>query len=213
MYADLTIREFMEKTASSAPVPGGGSVAALSAALAISLSQMVAGLTIGRKGFEDCQEEMKAIVDSASELRQQCLANIDRDSDAYNQVMAAFKLPRDSEEDKQARTEAIQNALKLATRVPLETAMLAFKIIELAAQAVEKGNPNAVTDGAVGAMLARTAVLAGLYNVKINLSSIKDGDFVADISKQVEKLEEKVVKKEKEILAKVNLRLGISTTE
>jgi len=205
MYADLTIREFMEKTASPAPVPGGGSVAALGAALASSLSQMVAGLTIGRKGFEDCQEEMKAITASASELRQRCIANIDRDSDAYNQVMAAFKLPRDSEEDKQARAEAIQSALKQATRVPLETAMLAYKIIELAAQAVEKGNPNAVTDGAVGAMLARTAVLAGLYNVKINLSSIKDSEFVADISKQVEQLEEKVVKKEKEILSKVNL--------
>ena len=207
MYADLTIREFMEKTASSAPVPGGGSVAALGAALASSLSQMVAGLTIGRKGFEDCQEEMKAITASASELRQQCIANIDRDSDAYNQVMAAYKLPRNSEEDKQARAEAIQSALKQATRVPLETATLAFEIIELAARAVEKGNPNAVTDGAVGAMLARSAVLAGLYNVKINLSSIKDSEFVADISKQVEHLEEKVVEKEKERLAKVKLRL------
>ncbi len=207
MYADLTIREFMEKTASSTPVPGGGSVAALGAALAISLSQMVAGLTIGRKGFEDCQEEMKAITASASELRQRCIANIDRDSDAYNQVMAAFKLPRDSEEDKLVRAQAIQSALKQATRVPLETATLAFKIIELTAQAVEKGNPNAVTDGAVGAMLARTAVLAGLYNVKINLSSIKDSDFVADISKQVEHLEEKVVKREKEILANVNSSL------
>ena len=78
---------------------------------------------------------------------------------------------------------------------------------------MEKGNPNAVTDGAVGALLARTAVLAGLFNVKINLSSIKDGDFVADIARQVDQLEEKVVKREKEILAKVNLRLGISTTE
>ena len=207
MYADLTIREFMEKTASSNPVPGGGSVAALSAALAISLSQMVAGLTIGRKGFEDCQEEMKAIIDSATALRQQCLANIDRDSDAYNQVMAAFKLPRESEDDKQARIEAIQSALKQATRVPLETATLGIEIIELAALAVEKGNPNAVTDGAVGAMLARTAVLAGLYNVRINLSSIKDGEFVADISKRVEQLEEKVVKKEKDILTKANSNL------
>jgi len=205
MYADLTIREFMEKTASSAPVPGGGSVAALVAALASSLSQMVAGLTIGRKGFEDCQEEMKTITASASKLRQRCIANIDRDSDAYNQVLAAFKLPRDSEEDKQARAEAIQSALKQATRVPLETATLAFEIIELAARTVEKGNPNAVTDGAVGAMLARSAVLAGLYNVNINLSSIKDSEFVIDISKQVEQLEEKVEKKEKEILAKVNL--------
>lgn len=213
MYADLTIRKFIEKTASSAPVPGGGSVAALGAALASSLAQMVAGLTIGRKGFEDCQEEMKATADSASELRQRCIANVDRDSDAYNQVMAAFKLPRESKEDKQARAEAIQSALKQATRVPLETATLAFEIIELAARVVEKGNPNAVTDGAVGAMLARSAVLAGLYNVKINLLSIKDGDFVADISRQVDQLEEKVVKREKEILARVNLRLGISTTE
>jgi len=213
MYADFTIREFMEKTASSAPVPGGGSVAALGAALASSLSQMVAGLTLGRKGFEDCQEEMKAIIASASELRQRCIANIDRDSDAYNQVLAAFKLPRDSEEDKRARAEAIQSALKQATSVPLDTATLAFEIIELAARVVEKGNPNAVTDGAVGAMLARSAVLAGLYNVNINLSSIKDSEFVADISKQVEQLEEKAVQKEKEILAKVNLRLGIATAE
>ena len=200
MLAELSIKEFLKEAASSSPVPGGGSAAALSAALAAGLSEMVAGLTVGRKGFEEFDEEMKKIATSAAILRDRCSENIDRDAESYNQVIAAFRMPKDSEVETKVRNEAIQAALKHAALVPLETARQAFEIVELAEKVVQNGNPNAITDGVVAAMLARTAVLSGLYNVKINLTSINDNDFVADLSKQVDQLKEEIFRKEREIL-------------
>ncbi len=205
MLADLTIKEFIDRTASSLPVPGGGSAAALGGALAAGLTQMVAGLTIGRKGFEAVEAEMRRIVEQAADLRQQCLRNIDRDSDAYTGVIEAFRLPKSSDEEKDARTHAIQKALQHASRVPLETAELAAQIIDLAARVVKKGNPNAVTDGAVAGMLARTAVLAGAMNVRINLTSIQDRAFVSDMDRQVDELEAKAKQVEQQLLADLRL--------
>lgn len=201
MLVELTIKEFVDRTASSLPAPGGGSSAALSAALAASLAQMVAGLTIGRRGFEDVEAKMQGIVKEAAVLREKCLANIDRDSNAYNEVIEAFRLPKNSEEEKRARAQAVQKAFEDASRVPLETAELAERIIELAAQVTAKGNPNAVTDGAVAGMLARTAALGGAMNVRINLASIKDRRFVADMTRKVDELEAKVRKMEQQLLA------------
>jgi formiminotetrahydrofolate cyclodeaminase len=201
MLADLTIKEYLNQSASSLPVPGGGSAAALSAALAAGLTQMVAGLTIGRKGFERVEAEMQRIVEKSVGLRQKCMVNIDRDSDAYNGVIEAYRRPKGSEEEKKARKLAIQEALQHASRVPLETAELAARIIDLAAQAAAKGNPNAVTDAAVAGMLARTAVLAGAMNVRINLVSIEDRRFVAQISRQVDELEAKAKQVEQKLLA------------
>ena len=205
MLEDLTIKAYMDQTASSTPVPGGGSAAALSGALAAGLTQMVAGLTIGRKGFETVETDMQRIADEAGGLREKCLANIDRDSDAYTGVIDAFRLPKGSDEEKQARAQAIQQALQHASQVPLETAELAARIIKLAAKVVAKGNPNAVTDGAVAAMLARTATLAGAMNVRINLASIKDRDFAAQLAGRVDELETQVTKIEEELLAGLNL--------
>ncbi len=205
MLEDFTIKAYMDQTASSTPVPGGGSAAALSGALAAGLTQMVAGLTIGRKGFETVETDMQRIADEAGGLREKCLANIDRDSDAYTGVIDAFRLPKGSDEEKQARAQAIQQALQHASQVPLETAELAARIIKLAAKVVAKGNPNAVTDGAVAAMLARTAALAGSMNVRINLASIKDRDFAAQLAGRVDELETQVTKIEEELLAGLNL--------
>jgi formiminotetrahydrofolate cyclodeaminase len=205
MLAKLSIVEFLEKTASSDPVPGGGSIAALSAALAASLSEMVANLTMGKKDYAPAEEEMKMISKEASRYRNKLSQDIDKDSDAYRQVIAAFKLPKDTEEKKEQREQAIQVGLKQAALVPLGVAKDAFKIIDLAKQVVKKGNKNAVTDGAVAAMMARTAVLAALYNVKINLGSIKDSAFVDDVLKQIQHLEVEITEKEKEVLLEVNL--------
>lgn len=199
MLRDLTIPEFLEKTASNTPVPGGGSVAALSAAVAASLAEMVAHLSIGKKGLEAAGDEMKAIISMASAYRETLLHDIDRDSDAFNQVMAAFKLPKNTAEEVKQRHLAIQEGLKTAALVPLRVAKDAFKILEMAGTVVIKGNKNAVTDGVVAAMMARTAVLSALYNVKINLASIKDNAFVNEVSKQVRELETETESKEKEI--------------
>ena len=205
MLAALNLEEFLNETASSSPVPGGGSVAALCACIAASLSEMVAGLTIGKKGFEAVEEEMIGMAGRASELRKRLMKDIDRDADAYKAVMTAYRLPRGEDTEKKKRAAAIEKALKNAAMVPLEVARAAFELIDLAGIAVQKGNPNAVTDGAVGAMTARTAVLAALYNVKINLSTIKDNAFIESVSREVERLETEIVKKEQRIFALVKL--------
>ena len=207
MLEDSRIREYIDQTASSTPVPGGGSAAALSSALAAGLTEMVAGLTIGRKGFEAVESDMQHIAEEAAELREKCLGNIDRDSDAYTGVIDAYRLPKSSDEEKSARTQAIQKALQHASQVPLETAELAARVIELTGQVVTKGNPNAVTDGAVAAMLARTAALAGAMNVRINLASIKDREFVTQMTDRVDDLESRVKKIEEDILS--GMKTGI----
>ena len=205
MLANMSVKDFLVETASNAPVPGGGSVAALSAGIAAALTEMVANLTVGKKNYEAVQEEMQEVAKAAAEFRAKFVADIDKDSDAFNEVMAAFKFPKATDEEIEARKNAIQEATKKAALVPLDVAKDAFRIMEIIATVVEKGNKNAVTDGAVAAMMARTAVLSALYNVKINLGSIKDQDFVAQVTSEVQALESKVEDVEKEILAKVVL--------
>ena len=203
--ADLSIKEFLAKTASNSPVPGGGSIAALSAAIAASLSEMVAHLTIGKKGYEALEEEMQEIAKDAFQYRERLIRYIDKDSNAYNDVMAAFKLPKGTEQERNNREGAIQEALINATLVPLDVARDAFKIIELAGKVVKQGNKNAVTDAAVAVMMARTAALSALYNVKINLASIKDTDFVEEIREEIKHMESEIVNREREFLSDISI--------
>ncbi len=201
-----TLVEFSEETASSGPVPGGGSIAAYSGALAAALSEMVANLTIGKKKYEDVEEEMKLIVEKAEMIRTNMLDNIDKDCEAFDKVMEGFKLPKNTEEEKEYRKKRIQEGLIIASEVPLEIAKEAFEIMPIAEVVVEKGSKNAVTDGLVSAMLARTTVLSALLNVKINLKSIEDETYVEKTRKIVENLEKMAVEKEKEILDKSPLK-------
>ena len=203
--ADLSIKEFLAKTASNSPVPGGGSIAALSAAIAASLSEMVAHLTIGKKGYEALEEEMQEIAKDTFQYRERLIRYIDKDSNAYNGVMGAFKLPKGTEQERNNREGAIQEALINATLVPLDVARDAFKIIELAGKVVKQGNKNAVTDAAVAVMMARTAALSALYNVKINLASIKDTDFVEEIREEIKHMESEIVNREREFLSDVSI--------
>ena len=205
MLANMNIVDFLEKTASSDPLPGGGSISALGAAAAASLAEMVANLTIGRKEYAAIEEEMKEIAKEAHIYRDKLVKDIDKDSDAYRQVLEAFKLPKGTEVEKDHRKKAIQEGFKNASLVPLSVAKDAFKIMELAENVIKKGNKNAITDGVVSAMMARTAVLSGLYNVKTNLSSIKDVDFVNEVAKEVKLMESKIEKKEKDILSSIDL--------
>jgi len=205
VLADLKVKQFLEETASNSPVPGGGSVAALSGALAAGLAEMVAGLTVGRKGFEDVEPKMKSIREKARAFRTELVEDIQSDSDAYNQVMAAYKLPKQTEAEKMERSQAIQAGLRQAAQVPLQVARHSLQILGLAETVITQGNPNAVTDGAVGAMLARTAGLAALYNVKINLSSIKDKEFVEETAQEVNHLEAEILHRERQILAGIKL--------
>lgn len=205
MLTELTIKEFLEKLASGSPVPGGGSVAALSAALAAGLTEMVANLTIGRKDYEAVEDEMKGVVHDVLRLKHRLVQAVDSDSDAYGNVMAAVNMPGDTEEEKNRREELIQDGLKRATLIPMAVAEDAIRVMELAGKTVAMGNKNAVTDGAVGVILARTAVFSALYNVRINLISIKDKVFVGKISRQVKDLERNAMCREKELLPDVDL--------
>jgi formiminotetrahydrofolate cyclodeaminase len=205
LLKDLSITEFLQQTASAEPLPGGGCTAALNAALAASLTEMVANLTIGRKKFQAVEEEMQKIAQAAGDLRKKMQNDIDKDAQAYQEVLAAFKLPKITDEDKKQRSDAIQQAFKNAATVPLGVARDAVNIMNLTARAITNGNPNAVTDGAVAVLAARTAALAAAYNVKINLSAIKDTAFVVELAREIEDLENQAIRKEREILAHIKI--------
>lgn len=205
MLAEMKLNEFLEKTGSSEAVPGGGSIAAMSAAAAAALTEMVARLTIGKKKYIEVDEEMRNVAQTASILRERFVVAIDKDADAFNGVMSAFKMPKETEEQKELRKIQIQNNMKKASLVPLEVAEDSFSLMVLINVITEKGNKNAITDAAVAAMMARTAVLSALYNVKINLSSIKDQEFVEKISLKVKEFETKIAEEEKRVLSKVDL--------
>ena len=205
MLTNQKISAFLEKTASGTPVPGGGSVSALSAALGAGLAEMVANLTIAKKGYEAVEHEMKEIAEALQFLRKKLVAEVDNDANAYRDVLAAFKLPKNTEQEKEQRAEAIQGAMKNAARIPLGVAYDALQVMDLAEKAIRNGNRNAVSDGAVGTMMARTAVLGALYNVKINLASVKDKAFVEEMMREVKKLESRVHERETEILSYVTI--------
>lgn len=183
-----TIEDFLADVASGKPTPGGGSVSALAGSLGASLAQMVAGLTIGKEKFADVEEEMQEVADLAEELQDELTQAIARDSDAFEAVMAAFRMSRETDEQKEARSKAIQAATRLATEVPLQTAKAAAKVIDLAQTVAEKGNPNAITDAGVAALLGLAAVEGALLNVDINLGSIKDEEYVSNIRLTAETL-------------------------
>ena len=205
MLVNRKITEYLVKAAAGTAVPGGGSVAALNGALAAGLTEMVANLTVGKKGYEAVEEEMKALADKASQLRKKLTAAIDQDADAYTEVMAAYKLPKTTDEETSLRKQKIQDAIKHAALVPLEVARDALAVIDLAGRAIRKGNKNAASDGAVAAMNARTAALAAIYNVKINLSSIQDDSFVEKLAQEVKDLQDQVTEKENEALSYVEV--------
>jgi len=205
MLANDKITEYLDKAAAGTAVPGGGSVAALNAALAAGLTEMVANLTIGKKKYAAVEAEMTALVEKASQLREKLTAAIDRDADAYTEVMEAYRLAKTTDEEKALRKQKIQEATKHAALVPLEVARDALAVIDLASQTILKGNKNAASDGAVAAMNARTAALAAIYNIRINLGSIDDQSFVEKLEQEVNQLQNSVVEKENEALSHVNV--------
>ena len=209
MLADLTVKDFLDKVACSDPVPGGGSIAALNGALASSLSTMVARLTVGKKGYEVSEEVMQHAQTITLRLLDEFMALIDKDSAAYNEVFSCFKLPKTTDEGKAARSTAIQKATKQAALVPLEVARKALDMMSIIADVARLGNRNAVTDACVAMMSARTAVLGALLNVRINLGSLKDRDFVLQLQTEADAIEQTACQKEKELLDAVNQDLRV----
>ena len=184
--ADITPQAFIEATAEASPTPGGGSVAALAGALAAALTQMVAGLTVGRKKYADVQDKAQAVLAEAGTLRQQLTAAIAEDAAAYGRVMDAF---RQKEPDADSRAAAIETATIGAGEVPLRVARLSRDVVFLAQKIVEVGNTNAVTDAAAGALLAQTAVRVAGLNVKVNAVNLQDQGLAAVWHEQVRALQ------------------------
>lgn len=201
--ADHRLKDLLTEISSDAPVPGGGSVAALSGAISASLLEMFASLSIRKKENKEIEEKIKKAAGEIINLNNQFVEGIDNDSDAYFQVLEAYKLPKSNQEEKEYRTGAIQQALKHATLVPLSIAEQGFKLMDLAGSIMKEGNKNAITDAAVAVMMARTSILSALYNVKINLHSIKDNVFVEEIYKQVHAIETKTLTRENDILKNI----------
>ena len=199
MLTELTIKEFINKVISNDPVPGGGSISALNGALATSLAAMVANLTIGRKKYAEVNEVMEDLSARFEELARQLIIDVDRDSDAYR-VFAAFKLPKETEEEKNIRNEAIQKETKYAAEVPMEVARTVHSILPMIDVVARKGNSNAVTDACVAMMCARTAILGALLNVRINLTSIKDKKFVKEMTEEADMIEKTTIAEEQKIL-------------
>ena len=197
MLTELTIKGFLAETAGEAPVPGGGSISALNGAIAAALAEMVANLTIGKKKYADVEDEMKEIARKADTLQKELVLDVDRDSDAYNKVFAAFKLPKDTEEEKARRSEEIQKCTQYAAEVPMQVARRASELLPHIEAVLARGNQNAITDGCVAMMCAKVAVVGALFNVRINLTSIKDSAFVARMTEEADMLEADVIVREK----------------
>ncbi|MBR6249160.1 MAG: glutamate formimidoyltransferase [Muribaculaceae bacterium] len=171
---DLTVKGFAEETSRESPAPGGGTIAAYMGALGAALGAMVANLSSHKPGWDDCWQEFSVWADKGQAMVTELLHLVDEDTQAFNRIMAAFGLPKKTDEDKAARSAAIQEATLYATQVPLRTMKEAFKAFELCRAMAEQGNPNSVSDAGVGALAARAAVLGAGMNVKINAGSLKD---------------------------------------
>lgn len=171
---DLTVKGFADETARESPAPGGGSVSAYMGAMGAALGTMVANLSSHKPGWDDRWEEFSQWAEQGLAIEQELLRLVDEDTEAFNKIMAAFGMPKATDEDKRLRAEAIEKATLFAAQVPLQTMKSSMKVFALCKAMVEKGNPNSVSDAGVGALAARSAVLGAGMNVKINASSLKD---------------------------------------
>ena len=192
--------DFVAATASKEPTPGGGAIAALTAATGAALAEMVANLTFGKKGYEEIQDEMEELQTKAEAIRNRMLELSQADADVFNIFMKALGLPKNTNEEKAIRTAAIQQAYKDAAMVPFEIGELANQIFDLAELASRKGNQNLITDGIIAAINARAAVKSAFLNVRINLSGIKDESFVAELISKMYAIEKDLDVKESSII-------------
>lgn len=178
MPSKQTIKMFLDDLASSSPAPGGGSVAALSGALGAALTSMVCNLTVGKKKYADVEPDMKKILVQSEELRNTFTALVEKDTVAFGKVMEAYGLPRETEPQKALRGAAIREATKEATLVPLEVMKHCIDALALAQEAASRGNANSISDAGVSALMLHAACESAALNVRINLNSIDDSDFV-----------------------------------
>ncbi len=188
MIKEKSMQEFLDELASKASTPGGGSAAAIMAAMGAALVSMVANLTVGKKNYESVDAEMQEMLTSSENLRDRATDMIRADVEVFDQVMAAYGMPRETDDEKAKRSETIQQALKAATDVPLDCAKLCAEVIELCKPMAEKGNTNVISDAGVAVLAAHAALRSAALNVYINIGGIKDEEFAKDRRQQLESL-------------------------
>ena len=198
--ADLSLSEFVWKTSSDSPAPGGGSVSAAMGAMGAALGSMVANLSAHKRGWDDRWEEFASWAEKGAAFQKRLLELVDEDTDAFNGIMKAFEMPKKSEDEKNARNLAIENATKHASMIPLAVMKEAFKSFELLEQMVTTGNPNSVTDAAVGVLATRACIRGAYLNVRINVSNLKDRPFAENLIKEGENLDSGAAEWEQKIL-------------
>ncbi len=201
---DLTAKGFVNLTASEAPAPGGGSVAAYLGALGAALATMVANLSSHKRGWDERWEEFSAWAEKGQKIKDELLFLVDEDTRAFNQIMEAFGLPKKTDAEKTARAEAIQDASKYAMEIPLRVMRASYASFELIEAMAANGNPNSVSDAGVGALCARSAVMGAFLNVKINASGVSDTAFVDQILLEANEIKRNALKHEEHILEIVN---------
>jgi glutamate formiminotransferase/formiminotetrahydrofolate cyclodeaminase len=203
MLINMKLKEFLDELASSSPALGGGSVSALLGALSSALTSMVCRLTEGKKGYENVMDDIKKILEEAEEIRKVTTELIDEDTEVFNEVMRAYKTPKENPE----RGKIIQDAMKKATEVPLKTMRECYKALELARVVAEKGNVNSISDAGVAALTANTGLQSASLNVMINLKFIKDDDFTKKTIEEVTDLTRKSSELNNEIMRIVTQKI------
>ena len=188
MLIDKKVSNFLDELASNSPTPGGGSVAALAGALGVALISMVGNLTVGKKKYEDVEEDIKKIISSSEKLRYELSQLIEEDVKVFNNFMATYKMPKETEDEKKIRTEKMQEALIKAAKVPLRVAYKCLDILSLSKEVAEKGNINVVSDAGVAVLMAEAALESAILNVKINLKMIKDEKTIEELSSSIKEI-------------------------
>ena len=206
-----TVRDFVDTTASESPAPGGGSVSALCGALGAALGAMVANLSAHKKGWEEQTEWFSTYAEQLQETKSKLLQLVDQDTMAFNEVMHALSLPKNTEEEKQVRQQTIERATYKAMQVPYKVMKVAIECMDILQIMAEKGNTNSVSDAGVGAMCLRTAILGAGMNVKINAQSILHRSEVKDLLKDVENIEQLCEQKEKHIRELVDKKIVMTS--
>ncbi|MGZ3866023.1 MAG: glutamate formimidoyltransferase [Bacteroidia bacterium] len=205
----MTLTAFADETASESPAPGGGSIAAYVGSLGAALATMVANLSSHKKGWDDRWEEFSNWAEKGEHYKNELVKLVDADTAAFNKIMTAFGLPKTTEEEKSARTKAIQDATKFAIEIPFKVMQASYNSMEVIKAMAEIGNPNSVSDAGVGALCARSAVMGAFMNVRINAAGYDDKAFVNEIVAKGKDIENKTIALEAAILKVVNEKIGL----
>jgi formiminotetrahydrofolate cyclodeaminase len=208
LITTLPLATFLDELASGAPTPGGGSAAAIMGAMGAALVSMVCNVTLGKKGYEAAESEMKTVRDESERLRLRLTAMVADDVAAFDGLMAAYRLPKASEEDKSRRAEAIQFNLRAATETPLACARACAQVVALSKRAGELGFAGVISDAGVGVLAANTALRSAALNVYINAPSLKDRAFAEAATAEIEKLLEHCQRESEAVFELVRSRSG-----